>query len=162
MGVEIHTNEVETAIAPKRLFKALSVGSDQLFPKVLPGYVTNIHTLQGDGGAGTIKKTYYKEGDKEKYFTVEIMEIDEEKLAYKNKMFEGDMLGEKLASVIYEVSFVGKGDGDGCICKAKSVYHIKDGFVITEEEINTDKEKWIQMVQLVQNYLLQNPSTYAA
>lgn len=55
MGVVNFDYEVATTIPPSRLFKAFLLDGDNLIPKVIPGAFKSFETLQGDGGAGTIK-----------------------------------------------------------------------------------------------------------
>ncbi|KAE9455175.1 hypothetical protein C3L33_12940, partial [Rhododendron williamsianum] len=50
-----YDTEVTYSIPPAKLFKGFILDIDTLVPKVLPQAIKSVETLQGDGGAGTIK-----------------------------------------------------------------------------------------------------------
>lgn len=86
--------------------------------------------------------------------------VDEKNLVSKYSLVEGDVLGDKLESITYEVKFEASGNG-GCVCKTTSEYHTKGDHVVTEEEHNVGKEKAIDLLKAVEAYLVANPSVYA-
>ena len=75
-------------------------------------------------------------------------------------MIEGDVLGDKLEYIAYDVKFEAIGDG-GCICKMISNYHTIGEFEIKEEEIKAGKDKAIGIYKVVEAYHLENPTIYA-
>ncbi|MCD9639795.1 Pathoproteinsis- protein STH-2 [Datura stramonium] len=158
MGVTTYTHEVSTTVSPTRLFKALIVDSDNLVPKLLP-YVKNLETLEGDGGAGSITKMNFVEGEQVKYLKHKIDVLDDKNLVTKYSLIEGDVLGDKLESINYDVKFEAAGNG-GCVCKTTTEYHTKGDYVFTEEEHNEHKEKTMEVFKAVEAYLLANPSLY--
>ncbi|KAI5581045.1 hypothetical protein POPTR_008G212923v4 [Populus trichocarpa] len=62
MGVFTYESEASTVMPPARLFKALFVDAAEVMPKALPQAIKSIVTLEGDGGPGTIKQTYFGDG----------------------------------------------------------------------------------------------------
>ncbi|KAK4356957.1 hypothetical protein RND71_022567 [Anisodus tanguticus] len=131
MGVNTYTHETTTPVAPTRLFKALVLDSDNLVPKLMPQVVKNIEIVEGDGGAGSIKKMNF---------------------------VEGDVLGDKLESIFYDIKFEASGNG-GCVCKSITEYYTKDDYVLKEEEHNEDKNQGIELFTTVEAYLLANVRT---
>ncbi|PHU21546.1 Major allergen Pru ar 1 [Capsicum chinense] len=156
MGINTYAHESTTTVAPTRLFKALVLDSDNLIPKVMPD-VKDIETVDGDE---TIKKMNFVEGGPIKYLKHKIHVVDEKNLVSKYSLVEGDVLGDKLESITYEVKFEASGNG-GCVCKTTSEYHTKGDHVVSEEEHNVGKEKAIDLLKAVEAYLLANPSVYA-
>lgn len=62
MGVITFESNDTYSVPPARMFKALVLESDQLFPKIFPDAIKNIDVVEGDGGAGSIKKITFAEG----------------------------------------------------------------------------------------------------
>lgn len=62
MGVTAYSDEYTSPIPPARLFKALIIDSHNLIPKLMPLAVESIE-IEGDGGAGSIKKINFAEGN---------------------------------------------------------------------------------------------------
>ncbi|XP_060181034.1 pathogenesis-related protein STH-2-like [Lycium barbarum] len=159
MGVKTYTHDVSTTVAPTRLFKALVVDADNIIPKLMP-HVKNIETLEGDGGAGSIKKMNFVEGGPIKYLKHKLHVIDDKNLVTKYSLIEGDVLGDKLESVTYDIKFEASGNG-GCVCKSTTEYHTKGNYVLKEEEHNEGKKQGMELFKAVEEYLLANPSVYA-
>jgi len=61
MGVFNFEDETTSIVAPARLYKALVTDSDNLIPKVIDA-IQSIEIVEGNGGAGTIKKLTFVEG----------------------------------------------------------------------------------------------------
>ncbi|KAH0638157.1 hypothetical protein KY289_038072 [Solanum tuberosum] len=160
MGVNTYTCESTTTISPTRLFKALVLDFDNLVPKLLSQHVKNNETIEGDGGVGSIKQMNFVEGGPIKYLKHKIHAIDDKNLETKYSLIEGDVLGDKLESIAYDVKFEAAGDG-GCVCKTTTTYHTKGDYVVSEEEHNVGKGKAIDLFKAIEAYLLANPSVYA-
>ena len=62
MGVFTYETEFSSTIPPARLFKAFVLDGDNLIPKIAPQAIKQVEILEGDGGAGTIKKVIFGEG----------------------------------------------------------------------------------------------------
>lgn len=62
MGVFTYESDFTSTIPPARLFKAFVLDADNLIPKIAPQAIKNVEVLQGNGGAGTIKKITFGEG----------------------------------------------------------------------------------------------------
>ncbi|KAL3329189.1 hypothetical protein AABB24_036337 [Solanum stoloniferum] len=160
MGVNTFTHESTTTISPTRLFKGLVLDFDSLVPKLLSHDVKSIEIVEGDGGAGSIKQMNFVEGGPIKYLKHKIHVIDDKNLETKYSLIEGDVLGDKLESIAYDVKFEAAADG-GCVCKTTTVYHTKGDHVVSEEEHNIGKGKAIDLFKAIEAYLLANPSVYA-
>ncbi|PON40536.1 Bet v I type allergen [Parasponia andersonii] len=106
-GVGKFAQEIESPIAPGRLFKALILDCLNLYTKLMPHgqSIISVDTIQGDGGVGTIKQINF------------------------TQVMEGGVLKEKLmTSMVYDFEFVDDGHG-GCVCKKLSQYY-------TEEDVS--------------------------
>lgn len=62
MGFASYIDEYTSPIASSRIFKASIVDSHNLIPKLLPQGIQSIELIQGDGGAGSIKKINFIDG----------------------------------------------------------------------------------------------------
>lgn len=62
MGVVTYSMDVCTSISPARMFKAF-VLDDNLIPSVIPQAIKSVETVEGDGGAGTIKLVHFGDGE---------------------------------------------------------------------------------------------------
>ncbi|KAF8387776.1 hypothetical protein HHK36_026431 [Tetracentron sinense] len=159
MGVTCFSQEFTTPIAPAKMFKALILDSHNLIPKLMPQAIKSIEFVEGDGGAGSIKQTNFPEGAHFKYLKHKTEVLDKENLVCKYSLIEGDVLGDKLESIAYEVKFEASSDG-GCVCKMTSAYHTKGDLVLKQEDIKEGKEKAMGMYKVVEAYLLANPDAY--
>ncbi|KAH6831873.1 hypothetical protein C2S53_012748 [Perilla frutescens var. hirtella] len=160
MGVVNYEYEVVSTLPPARLFKAFLLDSDNLIPKVIPGAFKSFETLEGTGGAGTIKLIHFGESSPFKYAKHRVDEVDEANFVYKYSVIEGDALGEELESISYVVKIVGGPDG-GSVVKTSSTYHTKtDHHSITEEKIKEGKEKAKAVFHAVEAHLHANPHEY--
>ncbi|XP_010245452.1 PREDICTED: pathogenesis-related protein STH-2-like [Nelumbo nucifera] len=160
MGVIHYSHEISCPIHPARMFKALILDSHNLIPKLMPQSVKSIEIVEGDGEAGSIKKISFTESSHFKYMKHRIDAVDKENYVCKYTLIEGDVLGDKLQSIAYEVKFEGSADG-GCVCKMTSEYHTVGDFEIKEEDIKAGKEKAMAMHKVVEAHLLENPHLYA-
>ncbi|KAK6254436.1 Bet v I/Major latex protein - like 10 [Theobroma cacao] len=84
MGVFTYEMEVATVIPPARMFQAFVLDSDNLIPKILPQAIKSVETLEGDGGAGTVKQASPEGGSicksSSTYYTIGDIEIKDEEI----------------------------------------------------------------------------------
>lgn len=99
-------------------------------------------------------------GTQSKHMKHKIDVLDKENLVYKYTLIEGDMLGDKLERIVYEVKFVPVSDGKCCL-KMMSEYHTVGNFELNEEEVKSGKERAMGMFKAIEKYLLDNPTAYA-
>ncbi|KAA8543059.1 hypothetical protein F0562_021446 [Nyssa sinensis] len=132
MGVISITQEFTSSVAPARMFKALVLDSHNLIPKLVSQSTTSREFVEGDGCVGSIKQTNFP---------------------------EGDVIGNAVDSIAYEVKF--EGSGLGCACKTTSHYYAKKGIELKEEDIKAGKDKAMGMYKLGEDYLLANLDVYA-
>ncbi|KAL3508137.1 hypothetical protein ACH5RR_033519 [Cinchona calisaya] len=158
MGVITYDYEVTSSIPPAKLFKAFILDGDNLIPKILPEAIKNVEILQGDGGAGTIKCTHFGEGSQYNSVKHQVDEIDKENFIYKYTIFEGDVLGDVIEKISYEIKILPSDDG-GSIAKNTSTYYTKGDAKINEENIKSGKEKASGIFKAVEAYLITNPDT---
>ncbi|CAN4095667.1 unnamed protein product [Withania somnifera] len=102
----------------------------------------------------------FVEGYPIKYLKHKIHVIDDKNMVIKYSLIEGEVLGENLEHISYDVRFEEYENG-GCICKTISEYHTNGDFIVKEEEVKEDKEKAIELFKVVEAYLLANPFAYA-
>uniref|UniRef100_A0A2N9H8A9 Bet v I/Major latex protein domain-containing protein n=1 Tax=Fagus sylvatica TaxID=28930 RepID=A0A2N9H8A9_FAGSY len=146
------------------MFKALILDSHNLIPNLVPQSIKSIELVQGDGGVVSIKQTNFPEAymlarSHFKYLKHKIDALDVDNFMCKYNLIEGDVLGDKLESISYEVKF--EASGSGSVCKMTSHYHTKGDFVLKEEEIKAGKDKAIGLYKVVEEHLLSNPNVYA-
>ncbi|MED6131748.1 hypothetical protein PIB30_012756 [Stylosanthes scabra] len=60
MGVFTHEFATPSSVDPARLYKAMALDFDNLFPKIVD-YVQSVETIEGNGAAITIKKITFVE-----------------------------------------------------------------------------------------------------
>ncbi|XP_039154879.1 pathogenesis-related protein STH-21-like [Eucalyptus grandis] len=159
MGVTTFTQEFTTPIAPSRMFKALIIDSHNLIPKIAPQGIKNIEFVEGNGGVGSIKVTNFAEGGHLKFLKHKIDALDTENLVCKYTLIEGDVIFDKIESIVYEVQFLASSNG-GCVCKMTSEYHTKGDVELKEDDIKQGKEKAMGLYKVVEEYLLANPDIY--
>ncbi|KAB1213911.1 Major allergen Mal d 1 [Morella rubra] len=82
MGCFTYETESTSVIPPAKLFKAFILDGDNLIPKVAPQAIQKAEIIEGDGGAGTIKKITFGEGSQFKYVKHKIDEIDQANYKY--------------------------------------------------------------------------------
>ncbi|KAK4374194.1 hypothetical protein RND71_004871 [Anisodus tanguticus] len=156
MGVTTCTQDIATLVDPARVFKPLVLDADNLVPKLMSQAVKNFETVECDGW---IKKMNFVEGYPIKYLKHKIHAIDDKNMVIKYSLTEGEVLGENLEHISYDVRFEGSENG-GCIYKTMSEYHTNGDFIVKEEEIKEGKEKAVELVKVVEAHLLSNPSAY--
>ncbi|CDP10316.1 unnamed protein product [Coffea canephora] len=110
-----YSAEMTSSIPPARLFKA-AILDHHLLPKVVPQAIKNVEILEGDGGAGTIKKfpEYPFKSDKHRVET-----LDKDDFVYCYSVIESDALKEGIEKFTNEIKFEASPDG-GSICKTTS------------------------------------------
>ncbi|KAH7842225.1 hypothetical protein Vadar_002864 [Vaccinium darrowii] len=156
MGAITYDMEVSSKIPPSRMFKAFVLDADTLIPKILPQAIKSVETLEGDGGAGTVKLITLGEGYAYKSVKQRVDAIDKENFTYSYSVIEGDALIGVFESISYHIKIVASPDG-GSICKNRSIYRTKADAQVTEEEIKSGKEKATGMFKAIEAYLLANP-----
>ncbi|XP_038720098.1 major allergen Pru ar 1-like [Tripterygium wilfordii] len=158
MGVVSFESENVLAIPPSKLFKAYVLDGVNLFPNVI-SQIKNIEILEGDGGAGTIKKITFGADDQATYVKHKIELVDKETLSYNYSIIEGDILRGALDKISSENKIVASPDG-GSIWKTTTAYHTKGDIVIPEDKITEAKGTATAMFKAVEAYLLANPDAY--
>ena len=64
MSVVTFSGNHDSPIAPARLFKASITDSKNSMPKIVPEHVKSIDTIEGSGGAGSVKQINLVQGSK--------------------------------------------------------------------------------------------------
>ncbi|PIM98037.1 hypothetical protein CDL12_29486 [Handroanthus impetiginosus] len=159
MAVTTFSDEYTSPVPPSRIFKASIVDSHNLIPKLMPQAIKSIEIIEGDGGAGSIKKINFAEGSPLKSVKYHVDELNEKTLTYGYTLIEGDALVDKLEKITYEVKFEESGDG-GSISKVTSKYYTVGDFTLKEEEVKAGKERVLAMYKAVEAFLIQNPDAY--
>ncbi|CAA3017036.1 pathogenesis-related STH-2-like [Olea europaea subsp. europaea] len=152
MGISKFFHEIKAKANHKRMFKAVMIENADVLPKASP-HIKKIETVQGDGGVGSIKKTTFSDG---KYMKNKIDHLDPANGVAKLTLFEGDVLGDKIESISYEVKFEDSKDGE-CVVKITTEYHTKGDVVLKEEDIKASKEQSFEFYKAYADYLNANP-----
>ncbi|KAB2092804.1 hypothetical protein ES319_A02G055300v1 [Gossypium barbadense] len=159
MGVFTYESEIVTAIPPAKMFKACILDGDTLIPQILPEAFKSVEYIEGNGGAGSIKKVTFGEGSQFKYMKQKVEEVDKDKFVYIYSVIEGDALMDKLEKITYETKLETSPNG-GSVCKTTSKYYTIGEFELKEEGIKAGKEKALGMFKAIEAYLLANPNSY--
>ncbi|XP_062108686.1 major allergen Pru av 1-like [Humulus lupulus] len=159
MGVFTCETEFTSTIPPARLFKAFVLDGDNLIPKIAPQAIKQVEILEGDGGAGTIKKITFGEGSSFNYVKHRVESVDQDNLSHSYTLIEGDALTDKLEKICYETKLVASPDG-GSIVKTVSKYYTNGDAEIKEENVKEGKEKASQLFKLFEKYLNDHPDAY--
>ncbi|KAL3634430.1 hypothetical protein CASFOL_021484 [Castilleja foliolosa] len=160
MGVKKFFQELKTKVSPSRLFKALVTESHDVIPKLTPA-VKSIETIEGDGvGVGCLRKTTFPESSQIKYVTHRVDAIDHDNYTCKYTLVDGDVIGDKLEKVCYEIKFEATEDG-GCVIKLESEYHTKGDFELKDEEVEAGKEQALGLYKACEDYLVAHPDVCA-
>ncbi|XP_054807632.1 major strawberry allergen Fra a 1.06-like [Prosopis cineraria] len=161
MGVFTFEHETTSAISPAKLFQALILDADNLIPKVVPQAIASSEILQGDGGAGTIKKITFGPGSPYKNVTHKVEAVDKESFVYSYSVIEGDALADKYEKITYETKLEASDNG-GCVIKGSSKYVTKgdDSIQVDEADVKANRDKASGLLKAVEAYLLANPGLY--
>ncbi|KAG4210479.1 hypothetical protein ERO13_A02G051700v2 [Gossypium hirsutum] len=159
MGVFTYESEIVTAIPPAKMFKACILDGDTLIPQILPEAFKSVEYIEGNGGAGSIKKVTFGEGSQFKYMKQKVEAVDKDKFVYIYSVIEGDALMDKLEKITYETKLETSPNG-GSVCKTTSKYYTIGEFELKEEGIKAGKEKALGMFKAIEAYLLANPNSY--
>ncbi|KAF3442341.1 hypothetical protein FNV43_RR16257 [Rhamnella rubrinervis] len=157
MGVFTYEfDHVSTRLSPHRMFKALVVDSDHVFPKVYPQVFKKLENISGNGGPGTIKKANLAgHGHQVNHIDVS----DTEKLEFGYTIVEGDALKDHLEKIHNHIKIV-EGAHGGCVVKSTAKYFTKGNAEFKEEYAIQSKDKYAGLFKAVENYLLENPHLY--
>ncbi|KAJ8899066.1 hypothetical protein K2173_010219 [Erythroxylum novogranatense] len=147
------TQEYTSCIPAPRLFKAIVTESQDVIPKAMPEAFKCIEVV------GDLKITKFPEGGEFKYMKHKTDCVDTTNLFCKSTLVEGDVLGDKLESVVHEVKY--EPSGSGCVVKSTNHYHAKPGAVLNEEELKAGSVKAMGLYKAVEEYLLANPTVCA-
>ncbi|KAH7521659.1 hypothetical protein FEM48_Zijuj07G0056500 [Ziziphus jujuba var. spinosa] len=142
-------------IPPARLFKALALDADQLFPKIAPNAVNSVEIIDGDGGSHF------------NYSKQKIEVIDKDHFVYAYSLTTSlRRLVSTLTSLMLALpqvlrNAIRKAADGGSIIKSIGKYHTKsDDHDITEDKIKAGKEKAAHLFKVVEKYLQENPDAY--
>ncbi|KAL0538017.1 hypothetical protein IC582_027011 [Cucumis melo] len=158
MGVFTFENEVTSVIPPTKFFKAFILDADNLYPKIIPNQ-PQTEIVEGDGGAGTIKKITFNYGGELKTIKHRLDVVDEASLTYKYTVLEGDLISETIDQIVKEIK-VTEGPDGGSILKSTSVYHTKGDNQLDEGKLKSGEEKGLALLKAAEAYLLANPAEY--
>ncbi|GMH25940.1 hypothetical protein Nepgr_027783 [Nepenthes gracilis] len=140
MAAGTYSQEIESPVAPARLFKALCLDNHTLFPKLMPESFKSIEFVQGDHATvGSIKQLNFPEGHQYKYAKHKIDEIDVDNLYCKYTTIDGDVLHGKYESVVNETKI--EAVGTGSVCKLTTHFNPVGGVPLNEEGIKIGQQK---------------------
>ncbi|KAK4421620.1 Pathogenesis-related protein STH-2 [Sesamum alatum] len=160
MGVKSFFHELKTKISPSRFFKALIIESPEHAPKFNKS-VKSVEVVAGHGvTAGCVLQTNFHDGLPFTYAKHRVDEIDTENYVCKYTLIEGDILGDKLEKINYELKVEGSADG-GCVIKSKTDLHVKAGVELSDEEIKAGKDEASNIFNACEQYLSANPHVCA-
>ncbi|KAL0322591.1 UNVERIFIED_CONTAM: Pathogenesis-related protein STH-2 [Sesamum angustifolium] len=160
MGVKSFLHELKSKISASRFFKALIIESPEHAPKFNKS-VKSVEVVEGHGvTAGCVLKTNFHDGLPFKYAKHRLDEIDTANYVCKYTLIEGDILGDKLEKISYELKLEDLADG-GCVIKSKTELHLKAGVELSDEEIKAGKDMASDIFNACEEYLSTNPHVCA-
>ncbi|XP_068658372.1 major strawberry allergen Fra a 1.08-like [Aristolochia californica] len=160
MAAKGFTLELESPVAPARLFQASVMDAHNLIPKIMSRVVVSGEMIQGDGDVGSVKQFKFTEVIPFKHVSERVDNLDKEKLHYSYSVIEGANVGTKLLSSVYHVKFEPSSNG-GCSYKMTAEFTPMEGQKFTDEEVNIGKQGAFGMIKAVEGYLVANPEAYA-
>nr|AEC10976.1 mal d 1-like protein [Camellia sinensis] len=105
MGVIKINQSFKTKVTPDRMFKALILDSHNLCPNLLFSSIKSIEFIEGNGEVGSIKQMNFTEAIPFKYVKNRVDFLDKENFTGKYTLIEGEVLMDKLESIVCEVKF---------------------------------------------------------
>ncbi|KEH37164.1 disease-resistance response protein [Medicago truncatula] len=155
MGVFNFEDETTSIVAPARLYKALVTDSDNFIPNVIDA-IQSIEIVEGNGGAGTIKKLTFVEGGETKYDLHKVDLVDDVNFAYNYSIVGGGGLPDTVEKISFESKLSAGPDG-GSIAKLTVKYFTKGDAAPSEEEIKGGKARGDGLFKALEGYVLANP-----
>ncbi|CAA0818236.1 Unknown protein [Striga hermonthica] len=153
------SQELETMVSPSRLFKALITESQEVLPK-FKNLIKSVEIVQGhEIAAGCVVKTTFPDGAPFKFMTHRIDAIDKANYMCKYTLIDGDVLGEKVKKVCYEIKLEASENG-GCKIKLDIEYHSKGDAEITNEEIEVGTKQALGLYTAYEEYLIAHPNSF--
>ncbi|CAA6669126.1 unnamed protein product [Spirodela intermedia] len=153
------TQEIESPIAPARLWKAGILDADVLLPKLLPEVIASVDIIEGDGGVGTIKQCNFTPAVPDQKFVKDRTDVlDGENFVFKYTVVDGGFLGSRISSYSFEFSFTVSGAGSKG--KLTLSYETADETPLSEEEVGKIIFGSDAMIKALEGYLLANPDAY--
>ncbi|KAI9123015.1 hypothetical protein K1719_005904 [Acacia pycnantha] len=154
MGAFTYQSENASSVARSRLFKAFVLDVNNLLPKIMEG--VKIEILEGNGGAGTLKKTTYSEGGETKYVVERVEAVDESNYVYNYSVVEGSALPEGVEKITFETKIEEAANG-GSLGKASFTYFTKTDAPPSDDIIASAKAQGSGLFKAVEAYLLAHP-----
>ncbi|EHA8590149.1 major pollen allergen Aln g 1-like [Cocos nucifera] len=155
------TEVSSSTVALERLWKAGILDTDKLIPQIVPQFISSIEVLEGDGGAGTVRKYTFTEAAKMPVnFLKERVEVsDGENKIFKYSIIGGGLIGLRLKLCSYELKFELGSDGSS-VGKLTARYETLDDTDLSEEEKGMLMEGPLGIMKAVEGFLLANPDAY--
>nr|AEV54115.1 pathogenesis-related protein 10a [Jatropha curcas] len=160
MAVTVFERKIASPIPAAKAFKGLVTDADNLVPKILPGVVKSIETVQGNGGIGTIKKTTLHEGNELKSYKHKVDKYDPQNFVYEYSIYEGEPWIDGIEKVTVGIEIEGSGDGGSVVHVSCKTYPKGNNAALLQGRVDSDKQKLAGMVQAIEQYLLANPNAY--
>ncbi|ERN03197.1 major allergen Pru ar 1 [Amborella trichopoda] len=155
------SDEYVSPLPAARLWKASIKDVHNIVPKVMPHIISSVDICEGDGGVGTVKQFNFTEAVQEYRFVKDRTDVfDEEKFFLKYTVIEGERLGTRFNSLVYEVKFDEAANG-GTVAKMKADYDTIGDATLSDDEVKQMKENLLSLFKAVEAFLLQNPDAYA-
>ncbi|GLJ28932.1 hypothetical protein SUGI_0570660 [Cryptomeria japonica] len=152
--------EIESPVEVKRLWNATVKDSHNLLPKQVPGIISGITLLQGDGGVGSIRQINFTAANKDFSYVKEKVDlVDEANMVYSFSHVEGGVIGTQAASISYTIKFAPKAGG-GSITTTTCNFDSLPGVPHDEAKLEEIKAQSIGLFKMVEQYLIANPTLY--
>ncbi|KAL9255058.1 Major strawberry allergen Fra a 1-3-like protein [Drosera capensis] len=151
------TLEIESPVAPARLFKALCLDHHDLFPKLMPESFKSIECVEGDSvEVGSVQQFNFPREHYYKYVKHRVDELDVENYYCKYTTIEGDMIQGKYEYVVNETKL--EATATGSICQFTTHFHPVAGVEVNEEGAKIGQENMKKLLKTVEEYLVANPA----
>ncbi|KAL7619053.1 root allergen protein [Lactuca sativa] len=150
--------EVSSSLPASKFFNAYR-DFNNIAPKVDPETYKTVVTVEGDGGAGTIRDISFGDGVPFTSGKSKLDVVDSDNFTVVYTIFEGDVLMGQLDSMTHHVKFIPSPDG-GCVYKSTIVHNCKGETQLPEEAINMAKEGFKKTFKAIESFIHGNPHTY--
>ncbi|CAI8590178.1 unnamed protein product [Vicia faba] len=155
MGVFNFDDEKTSIVAPAILYKALVIDADTLTPKIIDD-VKSVEIVEGNGGAGTIKKVTFVEDGETKHVLHKVELVDVANFAYNHSIVGGAGLPDTVEKISFEAK-LSAGPNGGSVGKLSVKYFTKGDDAPSEEQLKKDKAKGDGLFKALEDYCIAHP-----
>ncbi|GJN08123.1 hypothetical protein PR202_ga26014 [Eleusine coracana subsp. coracana] len=150
--------EIPSPVAVPRLFAAAVMDWHTLAPKLAPHVVASAHSVEGEGGIGSVRQFNFTSGMPFGYMKEKLEFLDADKCECKSTLIEGGGIGMAIETATSHIKVEPAADG-GSLVKVDSTYKLLPG-VEVKDEIVKAKVSVTAIFKAAEAFLIANPEAY--